>query len=640
MRPLLPQPPARWPGILFALIAIIAAAFGFVGLSASDFSIDELYTLHLVNHQSGLAEVFKRALTDTHPPLYYFLLYGWTRLAGYSETAMRLPSVVFTLSALIIFAIGMRRIASRNAIAFACAIAALSPFWFEQSQNARDYALGMALSAAMLTSAIAVFRQYRRNDGIQLRQLSLLMLIGLAASFTHAYLLLAFGMMLLYLLLTIANWRMRLLIVAAGMVILLANTGYYWLLTHSTQQDLQHMWFQNSVNFFRNQTRTAISGLLPVSIEVIIIGLLLSLWFQRSTGRRDSAIATVEPEEIRWASRLAGLVLIGVIVCGIAVSLLVAPSYSYRNVLICVPFAWLLLARLYDTAGPRACSRSSCVLAAMIVVFLGINLAILKGRLLPRNEPWRESADYIREQYPQCLRQPLPVVLPFKFGPSSAPFRTLAERDFFGHYLPEATQLLALLPAELAMRHPRAGLSALFVQRATAADTGGCPVLAWGVHDLSEDGALKIAQDLARQPALAGHRVVIQEFKAYSQHLVWWNQRALGFVFLLAPPAEASVHSIAPPFGQASIKAGDRLVVDHLATKQSNSGPPYLVDVYSIQRWPANRTTASEDFIASRRLTCDPPTEIARKDVWPDPAYPGCSQGLLPSQALLRNPPD
>jgi uncharacterized membrane protein len=104
--------PAPWQAIVFGLIALITCASAFVGLSSSGLWIDELFTVHLINHHGGLGEVFRRALTDTHPPFYYFILYGWTRLAGLSETALRLPSAVFAVAAVGIFAAGARRVMS------------------------------------------------------------------------------------------------------------------------------------------------------------------------------------------------------------------------------------------------------------------------------------------------------------------------------------------------------------------------------------------------------------------------------------------------------------------------------------------------------------------------------------------------
>ena len=55
-------------------VLIAACAFAFVGLNAEGYWTDELFTLFLVNHHGGPAAVWRRALTDTHPPLYYLLM--------------------------------------------------------------------------------------------------------------------------------------------------------------------------------------------------------------------------------------------------------------------------------------------------------------------------------------------------------------------------------------------------------------------------------------------------------------------------------------------------------------------------------------------------------------------------------------
>jgi uncharacterized membrane protein YtjA (UPF0391 family) len=62
------QAPARWQAVVFGLIALIACAATFVGLSSSGLWIDELFSVYLIHHHGGLGEVFRRQLTDTHPP--------------------------------------------------------------------------------------------------------------------------------------------------------------------------------------------------------------------------------------------------------------------------------------------------------------------------------------------------------------------------------------------------------------------------------------------------------------------------------------------------------------------------------------------------------------------------------------------
>jgi hypothetical protein len=632
-----PRAPARWQAVAFGLIALITCAAAFVGLSSSGLWIDELFTVHLINHNGGLGEVFRRALTDTHPPFYYFILYGWTRLAGFSETALRLPSAIFAVAAVGIFALGARRVLSPAATAFACAVAATSSFWFMQSQNARSYALCMTLASALLSAAIALRKRTRAKSSFPWAHWIGLSVLGLAASLTHAYLLLALGMVLLFLILTLPSWPVRIALVITGLVVLAVNAAYYKVMMHSSQQDLQNLWFSNNTGFFYQQLHQALTDFIAGEIAIVVVLLIVFGIRQRVMGE---ALFIADEFDTRWATALASFVLIGITVCGIGVSLLVAPSFSDRNLLTCVPFGWLLIGRLYDAFGPRGYTRSSALAAALVVLLVGSNLVLLRARELPRTESWRASAHYV-EQLPGCASQPLPVILPYRFGHSNPFFRSLAEHDFFGHYLPADAQTQAYLPAEFAARHPVSGLPELLASRAANADNGGCALLAWGVHDLEESSALKIALDLARQPGVAPRRVLIQEFVTYQRpRLKWqlkWQENPEGYVFMAIPRASPGSPIEPPPAprvqlpGHDAAALGERIVVSYLDTYQGTDGPAYQVDLYSIQRW--NGQKVHEDFLAVHRLTCDIPTSKANWDVWPDPALPGCSSRPEPTSA-------
>jgi hypothetical protein len=341
-----------------------------------------------------------------------------------------------------------------------------------------------------------------------------------------------------------------------------------------------------------------------------------------------------DQDDTRWVTRLASFVLAGVIVCGIGVSLLVAPSFSDRNLLTCAPFAWLLVGRLYDAAGPRGYTRGSTFMAALAMLMVGSYLLRLPGRALPRTESWRASSQFV-SQLPGCTGQLLPVILPYRFGHASPHFRTLAEQDFFGYYMPPGTQLRAYMPAELAARHPVQALPPLLASRAANADTGGCSMLSWGVHDLDESSALKIALDLARQPGVAPHRVLMQEFVGYQPRGLKWQAVPEGYVYLAVPQASSGPTIKAPAMPdvhlskQDAAALGDRVVVDYLSTYTPSTQPAYQVDVYAIQRWDKKKSV-HEDFLAVQRLTCDAPVTKSHWDVWPDPTYPGCSN-LPPS---------
>jgi hypothetical protein len=267
-------------------------------------------------------------------------------------------------------------------------------------------------------------------------------------------------------------------------------------------------------------------------------------------------------------------------------------------------------------------------------------LLLLNGRELSRNESWRATSHYV-QQLPGCAGQPLPVMLPYRFGHESAYFRTLAEQNFFSYYMPAGSRPEAYMPGELAARHPMPGLPELLASRAANADVGGCPLLAWAVHDLDEGRALKIALDLARQPGIAPRRVLMQEFDSnVRQRLKWklkWQTTPEGYVYI-AIPKEASGVPVKPPVvpnvqlnRQDTKVLSDKIVVEYLSSYQGNAGVPYTVDVYSIQRW--SEKSVHQDFLAVQRLTCDQPTTKTNWDTWPDPKLPGCSPLPTPTSA-------
>jgi 4-amino-4-deoxy-L-arabinose transferase-like glycosyltransferase len=626
--------PAPWQAVVYGLIALIACAGAFAGLSASSLWIDELFTVYLVHHNGGLGEVLHRALTDTHPPLYYFCLYAWTRLAGFSEAALRLPSAIFAVASIVIFALGTRRVLSRPAIAFACAVAAVSEFWFEQSQNTRSYALCLAVAAALLSAALAFRRRVLSRATFPFAHWMGLSLLGLIGSLTHAYLLLATGMVLLFLLLSMPSWRIRAALIATGLVILACNVAYYRLMIHSSQQDLQNLWFSNNVGFFKQQIRLAFYGLMQRQVIIVTTLLILFGIRQKVVGE---ACFTHDELHTRWANALVVFVLAGVIACGIGVSLAVAPSFSDRNLLTCVPFAWLLVGRLYDIAGPRGYTRSSVVIAVLGMLMVGSYLCWLPGRELPRRENWRASAQYV-SQLPGCTGQLVPAILPYRFGHASPYFRTLAAHDFFGYYMPPGTSIQAYMPGELAARHPVEELPPLLASRAANADTGGCTLLAWGIHDLDESSALKVALDLARQPGVAPRQVLMQQFITYQTRGLRWNDVPDGYVYLAIPKTVFAARNASPAMPVAHLNKenakalGDRIVVQYLFTYTNPTQPVYQVDVYAIQRW-SKQHTVRQDFLAVHRLTCDAPVTKSNWDVWPDPAYPGCSNLPPPTSA-------
>jgi len=148
-------------------------------VSAKEFS-------RYVNHQTPLespARVVRAVLlSDTNPPLYYLLLYGWTFVFGTSDLALRLFSIACAL-ACFPFLIGIaRRTGGRAAVFGACVLFAVSPLSIYYSLEGRMYSL--LWLCVLATSWVALVMQQR---GTSIGLSALWILASTAGFFTHYF---------------------------------------------------------------------------------------------------------------------------------------------------------------------------------------------------------------------------------------------------------------------------------------------------------------------------------------------------------------------------------------------------------------------------------------------------------------------
>lgn len=624
----------RWFGTPYVLITLAACVFAFVGLSASSFWTDELFTLYVIQHADGLGEVLRRALTDVHPPLYYMFLYEWSRLVGYSEWILRLPTAVFFASALALFWFAASRVvANRAAVWFACALASLSPFWFEQTQYTRSYGLAMLLAALLLHLAIAMSPSRAPADRFPWAWLLTFTLVGAAASFTHAYLLLAFGMVLLYLLFTVPNLRLRMALVASGALVLACNAGYYYLLTKSTRLDFDNLWFRNDLGFFLRQFGQLLKQALgPSSLAaVVVIGIVwLWRWRRPVASAAVPATAPVTPDR-RWAEALCIAVLVGIVVAGIGVSIAIKPSFSYRNVLVAAPFIWLLFACLYDSIEATLLAGRGLLVWTVLVVLVSLNLVRLGGRVYPRTEEWRQSARFV-EGLPGCTNEPVPAVFPYSFAAPTPAIRNLFSEYFYGHYFSERERLRIYEATDFVFAEGSGELSPLLAKRAREASTAGaCHLLAWSTHMVEPD-VIRLAMDLARQPAFQSARVEIQELRNWVPKGVGWGWTSNAYVLLVASQdADLQAESISYSAGpNVADSLGDRWSVRHVSGDVSDQRTGQVVDTYSVQRVKYRQSAPSNELVAVPRYLCRQKLSPSSKSIWPGLGGRGCyaSRGL------------
>ncbi len=130
-------------------LVILATCLRLVSLNQSLW-LDEAIGATLVRNQSAgyIWNSFARA--DTHPPLYYIVLEFWSVFFGFSEVALRLPSVIAgVLTVFVTYLIGKEFISQRAGF-LAGLLMATSGLNIYYSQEARMYALSTLLTAVVV----------------------------------------------------------------------------------------------------------------------------------------------------------------------------------------------------------------------------------------------------------------------------------------------------------------------------------------------------------------------------------------------------------------------------------------------------------------------------------------------------------
>jgi mannosyltransferase len=141
--------PQWWP--LVALL-VLAAALRFSTLGLQSFWYDEAFTPVHVLH-AGLGATLKAVVhTENTPPLWYVLIWAWSRIFGTGALALRFPSALAGVATVAVaWGIG-RELTGRRATAIAtAAFVAVNPLFVWYSQEARAYGL------FVLTGALAMW---------------------------------------------------------------------------------------------------------------------------------------------------------------------------------------------------------------------------------------------------------------------------------------------------------------------------------------------------------------------------------------------------------------------------------------------------------------------------------------------------
>ena len=121
-----------------AIVSGVSLLLGLIRLGTPSLWYDEAYTYRQINR--SYVEQF-----EGYQPLYYWVQKPWTDVAGSSEWAMRLPSVVGAMLACALLVVLARKLFDRRIALLSGLFLATSPYFVKWSQQARAYSLLVAL---------------------------------------------------------------------------------------------------------------------------------------------------------------------------------------------------------------------------------------------------------------------------------------------------------------------------------------------------------------------------------------------------------------------------------------------------------------------------------------------------------------
>ncbi len=147
------------------LILLLSLAIRLWGIGTQSLWHDEVLTT--ISATVPLAKVVHSVEhNENKPPLYFFLMNLWVRVAGLSETALRLPSAVFGVAGVaVIYLLGRDLFDARTGLV-AALLLAFSRYHIAYSQEARTYSLTFLLVLFAVWFALRITRRNSMLDQI------------------------------------------------------------------------------------------------------------------------------------------------------------------------------------------------------------------------------------------------------------------------------------------------------------------------------------------------------------------------------------------------------------------------------------------------------------------------------------------
>jgi mannosyltransferase len=384
--------------ILLCLILIVGTGLRLYGLERQSLWNDELSSWDR-SHLASVAQVVDEgARDDGHPPAYLVLLYFLGKYVRPTEGVLRLPSVVAgVLSILLMYLMGCRLYTAREGLIAAAFMAVLwCPIYF--SQEARPYAFLILLS--LLTTYFWLPFLPVLNLGLKPTAGTVIgyVVSAIACVYLHYFGLWLVGFQgLAALLLSWRSPRLRLILLLIYGMIAVSFLPWLPMMRVQLHQQVADPLKPPEFGIFADFARLLFNGLR----RGIVVVLLLFLWpvvhaAYRAIRARDLARFKIEISP-------SGVLLMGwllvPLVSAFLESRLFLPILQFRYLLVCLPPAYLLLARSITRLPLRRPYQAmiACGLAGLFLFGLLVNLDYY-GRAT--KEQFREAVAYVVKNDP------------------------------------------------------------------------------------------------------------------------------------------------------------------------------------------------------------------------------------------------
>jgi mannosyltransferase len=370
---------------IVAGLSALAAVLRFATLGAQSLHHDEIVTVGRILG-GGFGEAMEGVRdSESAPPLYYALAWGWTQLAGTGEFGLRSLSALAGVATVPVAYLLAAELRDRRAGVFAAALVAVNPMLLWYSQEARGYALLALFCAA---SALYFVRARERGEGRDLIWWGVFSALALT---THYFAIFPIAIEALWLLARRRGEALRGIWIVALACLALAPLALHqmaaghaeWISDHA----LGHRVWETGATFLIGETGDIIARPeqpLPALVPFLLV--LAALGLLAARGARDERRAAAVPLLLAAATVAIPLVLA-----------LLAPDKDYflaRNLL---PAVVPLLAAVAIGVTLRGARRAGTVVGAALLAYsLGFSVWASVSPTLQRPD-WEAVAEKLGE---------------------------------------------------------------------------------------------------------------------------------------------------------------------------------------------------------------------------------------------------